>query len=154
MRWPLLLLVTATACASASRPARPCDPPAPDFQSLGEVYAECAVDRQAEVRIRGRPDMLGFRPTGPSACVFADIDVVIDTTGYPLTRSAKVVRTNDIRYAELAKAALEATTFSPAKKGDRPVMMLMRYTSKVQMMTVVVPAGSAPSRPTARPPVC
>ena len=142
------------ACASSARAPRVCEPPHSDFLRVGEVFADCAVDRKVEVRVMGRPDMTGFRPSGPNACVFADIDVVIDTTGLPVARTAKVVRTNDARYAELARAALSTTTFYPAKKGDRPVMQLHRYGSKAQMMTVVVPAGSMPTRPTARPPVC
>lgn len=99
--------------------------------------------------------MSGYRPVGNSACVFAEIDIVIDTTGLPMRSSAKVARTNDPRYADIAMAALSATTFYPAKKDDRPVRQVFRYGPKVQMMTVVVPAGSPPpSRPTSRPPVC
>lgn len=155
MRLLVLSFVTVAACASAKRAARPCEPPHPDFLRVGEVYAACAVDRMADVRMEARPDMSGYRPVGNTACVFADIDIVIDTTGLPLRTTAKVTRTNDPRYADIARTALLNTTFYPAKKGDRPVMQLFRYGSKVRMMTVVVPAGSAPpSRPTSRPPVC
>lgn len=142
------------ACASRSRAPGVCEPPPPEFLRAGEVYAECAVDRKVDLRVMGRPDMTGFRPNGSTACVFADIDVVIDTTGLPVTQTTKVARTNDVRYAELARMALASTTFYPAKKGDRPVMQLHRYSSKVQMITVVGPGGSMPTRPTSRPPVC
>ena len=155
MRLPVLSLVAITACASAKRAERPCEPPHPDFLRVGEVYASCAVDKLAEVRMMSRPDMSGYRPVGNTACVFADIDIVIDTAGFPIGSTAKVTRTNDPRYADIARSALLSTTFYPAKKGDRPVMQLFRYGSKAQMMTVVVPAGSLPpSRPTSRPPVC
>jgi hypothetical protein len=149
MRWLAILLVALPACASGSRAPRACAEPHPDFLRAGEVYAECAVDQKAEIRVASRPDMSGFRPAGATACLYADIDVVVDSAGFPLRHTAKVTRTNDSRYADIVMAALSSSTFYPAKKAGRPVKQLFRYSVKAQMMSVVVPAGSSPSRPSA-----
>lgn len=169
MRFPLnytlLALVSGAmiggaGCASAPRgsqsKAARCAPAERDsvFAAAGPVYRDCAVDVRAKNLTRARLD---YRPSSPprnGACYSAEIEFVVNAKGVPETNTARVVHTNDQGLAEATIAGLSAWKYEPARLGDVPVRQIVTEKSSMSAMVVVVPQGSAPTRPNQRPPVC
>ena len=151
----------AAACASAggkSAQRKECELSDRDsaFAVGGPVYRDCAVDRAARLlAIDRHPD---FRPTGTprTTCYSADLEFVVDSTGKPETRMARIVRASDQGYAESVLATLNSWKYEPAVRDHRPVRQIVTSHQTLSTMVVVVPAGSPlPSRPPAsRPSSC
>jgi hypothetical protein len=161
----LLMLVSAVTvagagCASAPRgsqsKAASCPSAERDsvFAAAGPVYRDCAVDVRAKNLTRPRLD---YRPTSPprnGACYSAEIEFVVNAKGVPETNTARVVYTNDQGLAEATIASLSGWRYEPARLGDVPVRQIVTEKNSMSAMVVMVPQGSAPTRPNQRPPVC
>lgn len=155
------MAIIAAACASAggkSAQRKECELSDRDsvFAVSGPVYRDCAVDRAARLlAINRHPD---FRPTGTprTTCYSADLEFVVDSTGKPETRMARIVRANDQAYAESVLATLMFWKYEPAVRDHRPVRQVVTSHQTVATMVVVVPAGAPlPSGPpTQRPSSC
>lgn len=155
------MAMIAAACASAggkSAQRKECELSDRDsvFAVGGPVYRDCAVDRAARLLATNRhPD---FRPSGVphTTCYSADLEFVVDSTGKPETRMARIVRTNDQGYAESVLVTLTSWTYDPALRDHRPVRQIVTSHQTMATMVVVVPAGAPlPSGPpTQRPSSC
>jgi hypothetical protein len=89
------------------------------------LYRACAVYVQARpISTDLRPD---FVPTQRGrTCYSAVIEVAIDTRGLPEVGTARVVRTNDARYAQAVLAAVPNVSFEPAVLGGRRVRQIVQ----------------------------
>lgn len=152
--------IVGAGCASAPRgsqsKAASCVPAERDsvFAAAGPVYRDCAVDVRARNLTRPRLD---YRPTSPprnGACYSAEIEFVVNATGVPETNTARVVHTNDQGLADATIASLSGWRYEPARLGDVPVRQIVTEKSAMSAIVVMVPQGSAPTRPNQRPPVC
>ena len=125
------------------------------FSLGGPVYRDCAVDRAAHLTANVSSD---YRPTTPrAACYSADVEFVVDTTGEPETRTARVVRTNDQQFAESVLASLPRWKYDPASRDGRLVRQIVVTHQSLSAVIVRVPVGASPSAPpraTQRPPSC
>lgn len=125
------------------------------FLRTGMVYRDCAVDRRARLLTTNiHPD---YRPTPPrTMCYSADLEFVVDASGSPETRTARVVRTNDQGYAESLVATLGSWTYQPAMKDAAPVRQIVIEHQFMAIMVAIVRAGSPPpiGRAAQAPPRC
>jgi hypothetical protein len=107
--------------------APPCDRADQDTSHYLHIplYRACAVYVQARpISTDLRPD---FVPTpGGRTCYAAVIEVAIDTRGLPEVGTARVLRTNDARYAQAALAAVPNVSFEPAVLGGRRVRQIVQ----------------------------
>jgi hypothetical protein len=111
---------------SGSRSAPVCDRADQDTSHYLHVplYRACAVYVQARpISTDLRPD---FAPTQRGrTCYAAVIEVAIDARGLPEVGTARVVRTNDARYAQAVLAAVPNVSFEPAVLGGRRVRQIV-----------------------------
>lgn len=154
----LLTTVGALACASAGGGAagrksacglRPSDS---SFAAAGPVYRDCAVDTKAQaVNPSARID---FQPArGGTNCYSAEVEFVVNATGFPETNTARVVRANDQSFGEAVLAAVRTLRYQPAIKNGQPVRQIVSERRMAQTAVVAVRAGSAmPTRPPANAP--
>lgn len=156
-QWLILVpAIGVTACAGASQTTEgsSCGLRSADsvFASRGPVYRACAVERQAEVVTKRRPDFQPDRSTAQS-CYSAEIEFVVDTTGAPELGEARVLHANNPNFAESAMRALATYRYKPALLGGIPVRQLTTEKFGVASVLVAVPAGTTP-RPPDRMPKC
>lgn len=132
--WVLLIAtivcaMALAACASAAKGNR-CPPIDPElFEEYGGMYDECTVDVRARVLFGPRIDY-PYQVPNNITCVFAEIKVVVDTTGKPILQTAYVSRANDQRYVELAMAAMPQLRFAPGKVKGRAVHQISRWETR------------------------
>jgi hypothetical protein len=131
----------ATACVSPPRDST--------YAATGPVYRDCAVDTKAKsVGTVPRPD---FQPTSTrNACYFAELEFVVDKGGRPEMNTATALHTNDRSFADTELATLPSWKYEPAMLAGTPVRQIVIERKTLAIVTVRVPAGSAP--PTSPPP--
>jgi hypothetical protein len=109
------------ACASHNK--GPCEPVSAELVRFvaRAVYRDCEVTTKAVL-----PRELRTVPyAGVTAgCVRASIEVVVDSAGWPLMPTARIVTTTDPAYAAVVIAALGRAQYTPAQKDGRPVAQL------------------------------
>ena len=163
----LLVVVVAAACASSSGSnaavasangdlsASGCAlrPQDSTFFASGPVYRDCAVSTKAVLLTTGvRPDFQPDRQALKSGvCAVVELDYVVGADGFVEAKTAHVVKTNNPTYADAVVAILPLWRFEPAKLNGAPVRQIISAKEKVQVVTVVMPAGQMPS-PSTRPP--
>lgn len=150
----IVALALCCACAAKARERAVCEPVPAEFALVGQsVYRDCEVDRKARPSSAPR---LRYTPSGGQRCARAVVDVVVDSTGRPLSGTARVVRTTDASFASAVIANLDLWHYQPAMKDGRPVSQLVRIEQGLNVVTVVVPAGTPPGsvRPPRRPAPC
>ena len=132
---PGLLLVLAAALTSSCITIRGHTPPrsagcqlrASDSTLMAgaPLYRECAVDTHATNITRGQGPMA--RPPGAlhDGCYSAELQFVVDTTGVPEQRTARVLQTNNQSYADAVIATLPSWRYKPALVGGIPVRQIV-----------------------------
>lgn len=150
MAWarPLSLLVLcAIGLGCAAKSAGPACSSEAD-RSLGfAVYQECAVSTGA--RQVSTPPRLDYTPNVVRSCLSAVIEFVVDSSGMPRPETAKIVRTNDMGFANAHLSKLSQYKYAPAKKDGLPVAQLVRMEQKA-VAFVVSSTSPRPSRAAAR----
>lgn len=157
LKTSLLLVVAVTvvaACASSGNAKEsaagggagncPSMPQDSLYAAGGPVYRECAVSTKARpLPTDARPN---FTPaSGGKDCYSAEVEFVIDANGYPETRTARVLRSNDNAFAESIMATLPQWRFEPATVDGTPVRQITTTRHTAQVRRVAVPSGSSPS---------
>ena len=145
------LLPAAAPAQGKDKQEKECAPVPEEFLSAGEVFRDCAVDKKARVTRVPRLDFSSLATTGGAGCMTAEVDLVVDEQGAVVPGSARLVSTNDQRYARELMAAIYQTRYSPAKKGDVPVKQLHRFEGKAQYRVV---SSASPGSSSRRPPPC
>ncbi len=149
-----------SACASTQTGVRTrnCQIAAPDsvYLATGPVYRDCAVTvRAVRISVGSHPD---FREPEPrDGCCSTDVELVVDTLGYPEANSASVVRTNSRALTDALLPTVGTWRYQPATLDGVPVRQIVIQHEVVQTRTVVVRSGSMPpSGPPvgAPPPTC
>jgi hypothetical protein len=111
------------------------------------LYRECAVDVKATNVTRGTGPL--SRPSGPlrDGCHSAELRFVVDTTGVPEQRTARILRTNDSSYADAVVATLPSWRYHPARIKNRPVRQIVteREAMSITVAHAVAGAGSPAS---------
>ena len=107
------------------------------------MFRECAVGTRARsIPTDARAD---FRPApGGKSCYSVEVEFVVDARGYPETRTARVLRTNDQAFAESVMMVMPRWRFEPATVDGVPVRQITIVKQTAQVMVVAVPAGSPP----------
>ena len=148
---PAVVLALCAACAAGSRSGPGCEPVPAEFRLPDqEVYRGCAVDRTARPVVM--PRTLDYMPPANQTCIRAAIDVVVDSTGRPVSGTARVVRTNDAGFASALLRELEGFRYEPATKDGRPVAQLVRVDRAIT--AVAVARGTSPQSARPRRPPC
>lgn len=163
MRWASWALVTITfglvACASAGGGAAghksACGLRASDsaFAATGPVFRDCAVDTKAQAL--SSSSGIDFQPRrGGPTCYSAEVEFVVNATGYPESNTAHVVRANDQGFADAVLAAVRTWRYQPAMKDGKPVRQIVDERRMAQTAVVAAPAGApvASRPPTNLPP--
>lgn len=148
-----LLMIAFAGCSNRAVRSASCDVLARDsvFAATGPVYHECAVDTKAKLVTPGpRPE---FQPPARTTCYSAEIQFVVNQTGRVEEQTARVLHTNDQRFADAVLATLSAWKYEPAMLGGAPVRQIVETKQKIGEVVVRVPAGSVP-RPPARGASC
>ena len=153
-RISIVIAVTALVSACAGKSAKTaataeCAPVPAEFLTVGPVFRDCAVDRTAKEPSTVPQLRSVDLPRQSGGCLKVVIDMVVDTAGHPVARTAKVVESNDRRFEELVMSSLGSLRYTPAVKDQEKVAQLVRYSRMVQFATVVVSSNSPtlPSRP-------
>lgn len=145
----IAILAFAAGCAGATRGMR-CAPVDPElFADYGGLYDECTVEQRARVASQPRIDYPYQAPNNVS-CLFAELRVIVDTTGRPIPETAQVTRANDQRYVEVVLNSLSQLRFSPGRVKGRAVHQYARWEAR----TTVRMFGSTSRNPTARNASC
>lgn len=141
----VLAFVAVASPASAQKKKKNCPDPAPD-STAGEmlVYPRCAVDKEARP-IGNRPP-LDWSPSAAGArngaCYRADFRLVVDSLGFPIANSIRLVRTTQRDFADALQAQIQQMRFEPARVDGRAVPQLVEYGA---ITGVRVTSSSAPS---------
>lgn len=111
----------------------------------GDVYRDCAVDKQASVVTTNvHPD---FRVTGPAgACYTAEWKFVVGENGEPEAESERLVQASDDQFAEAVHAMLGQLRYQPAVRDGSAVRQIVTRRESAQVRTdfTGVIAGVAP----------
>ena len=120
------------------------------------VYRACEVDQSARPRGRIIPSHWEPSVTGVRDCYVAVVGFVVDEQGIPQAHTAKVIRTNDPRFARAIIDAMSAWRYSPAMRDGLPVAQWMEYRGGVSVVRVVAssPSAAAAKAAMARAPRC
>jgi hypothetical protein len=145
------LAVVMPDIAGGQKKEKQCDPVPEEFLTAGETFRDCAVDKKARVTRYPKIDYTALPTTGASGCMMAEIDLVVDETGKVVPGSARLVGTNERRYADLLMTVVYETRYEPAKKDGREVKQLDRLKGKAQYRTV---SSAVPGSSSRRPPPC
>ena len=120
----------AGAQTAARADAKPCDRSDQDSSSYAHVplYRECAVDVKARPNGRAaRPEFMPPKTDG--GCYFVAIEVVVDSSGIPEPRTARVLRTNDSMFATAVLSTIPTFGFSPARIGGVAVRQIFELST-------------------------
>ena len=134
---------------------KPCDRSDQDSSSHAHLplYRACAVDVRAKPRRNGiRPD---FQPTvRDRGCYSVVVEMVVDTAGGAEPGSARVLRTNDTKFAQSVLFTIPTYRFEPARIGDAPVRQIYELRTALMTRMVRTSEGGGPQRPMpgSRPP--
>lgn len=74
-----------------------------------------------------------------------EVEFVVDANGFPETRTARILRTNDQAFAESIMAVLPQWRFEPATLDGVPVRQITMLKQTAQVRRVVVSGGSSPT---------
>ena len=133
-RLAFLLMLTATTAGAQNRkapPPRACGLERRDseYGTGTPLYRACAVDQAVkplnEIRV-------AFSPTGTRACYCAEAEYVVDPTGKPEMKTARVIWTNSPAYAQALITALGEVKFRPATKSGVTVRQITSTTMSLQ----------------------
>lgn len=140
-----VLAFIAMASPAAAQKKKNCPDPAPD-STAGDmlVYQRCAVDREAKPT-GSRPPM-DWSPSASGArngsCFRADFRFVVDSVGFPVANSIRLVRTTQRDFADAVQASIQQMRYEPARLDGRAVPQLVEYGT---MAGVRVTSSSSPS---------
>ena len=140
----------AAACAAAGkRTAVACDLRAGDsvfVQSSAPVYRDCGVEKKVRlVSTNVNPE---YRPATPrTGCVSAEAEFVVDTLGRVEMGSARILHATDQTLREGMLAMLPRLLYEPAMRDGRKVRQIATEKRTLNMMVVLVPAGTSPTPP-------
>jgi hypothetical protein len=111
------------------------------FVDGAPLYRECAVDVAATNVTRAGGPLA--RPPGPprDGCYVVELQFVVDTTGVPEQRSARIIRTNDQGYADAVVATLPDWRYEPAQIKHHRVRQIV--TEREMMSLAVGPSAAA-----------
>ncbi len=145
----LLAFIAMASPAAAQKKKKNCPDPAPD-STAGEmlVYPRCAVDKEA--RPTGNRPPLDWSPSSAGArdgsCFRADFRFVVDTLGFAVANSIRLVRTTQADFADAVRAAIPQMRFEPARLNGGVVPQLMEYGTQVGVKVTSSRAPSTSSR--------
>lgn len=115
----------------------------------GDVYRDCAVDKQASVVTTNvHPD---FRVTGPAgACYTAEWEFVVGENGEPEAESQRLLHASDDQFAEAVHAMIGQLRYQPAVRDGNPVrqIVIRRESAQVRTDFTNTVAGLPPSTST------
>ncbi|MDQ2664907.1 MAG: hypothetical protein M3Z05_02755 [Gemmatimonadota bacterium] len=116
------------------------------FMAGRSVYRECAVDVAARNLTRGEGPTT--RPSGPrpDGCHFVELAFVVDTTGKPEVRGARILQTSDQDYAYAVRRTLPTWRYEPARLGSVLVRQIVTDREMVSVVVQRVTARSAAPR--------
>ena len=157
-RTALLLIGCAiAACSHPTTTASPSSCAATPGDSAttrpGAVFRDCDVTVRA--RAIDRPMTMDFQApeTGEAqSCFSAELEFVVDTTGRPEVQTMKIVRTNNLPYAQWAMSAISQWRYSPAQLNGVPVRQIVHEKPMHTRQIVYARAGERPRPP--RPKRC
>ncbi len=118
----------------------------------GDVYRDCAVDRQASlVTTNVHPD---FRVTGPAGgCYTAEWEFVVGENGEPEAESARLLRASDQQFADAVRAMIGQLRYQPATRDGSAVRQIVVRRESAQVRTdFAVGTAGAPSSGVGTPP--
>lgn len=117
----------------------------------GEVYRDCAVDKQASVVTPGvHPDFHVFGPTG--GCYTAEWEFVVGENGIPESETERLLHASDEGFAESVHAMLGNLRYQPATRDGNAVRQIVVRRESAQVRTdYAVGSAGAPSSGTSTP---
>ncbi len=147
----LTSLITLTAaCASsgggAASASSSCELQPRDsvYAAFAPVYRECAVTTKARLLTTDvHPD---FSPPRGSTCFSVEVEFVVTRTGTVDASSVRVLKSNSQQFTDALLTMLARVKYEPATRDGVPVSQITGLKQTAQLMTVVVPAGTSPSR--------
>jgi hypothetical protein len=142
--------VVLGACASAGQRSARCGLRAQDstYAASAAVYRDCAVDRKAELTTTNvHPDLGSSASRLP--CRSAELEFVVGPAGTIELATVRSLRATDREFGDAVLALLPQLRYRPATLDGVPVRQITTYASRVNLVRVVAPAGSAPGRPSA-----
>jgi len=150
LKWTLVgTLALLAACASTSQ-SRRCAPIDPElYLDYGGLYDECTVEQRARVSSQPRIEY-PYQAPNNLVCLFAEIRVIVDTTGRPIPETVQVTRANDERYVEIVLNSLSQLRFVPGRVKGRAVHQYARWETRTAVRLPV----STSRNPTARNASC
>ena len=148
MRFTLLVVSVVVALGACSTGAprtgvrqKRCEPVELDarWTADGPVYRACDVDVMA--RPIGAPPRVSYQPTRPAECTTALVDFVVDSTGMPEVRSARIVRATDSDLGHALLSTVPERRYTPAVLDGRPVRQIAGISSVITMKVTAVSSG-------------
>lgn len=113
----MLAFIAIATPASAQKRKKNCPDPAPDSTANNMlVYHRCAVDKEAKPT-GTRPPMDWSPGSGgvqDGACFRADFQFVVDTLGFPVANSIRLVRTTQRDFADAVQTSIQQMRYEPA----------------------------------------
>ena len=130
------------------------------FAATGAVFRDCAVDQAVRLSNTSvRPDLSSL--PARAACTFVELEFVVDSTGKPEPRTARVARSNDRAFADAWLAIVDQWRYEPARRAGVSVRQIVtEHRSAPGTVSgptdVLLPKGSPPpaSRPTTTKVTC
>lgn len=110
------------------------------FVVRGMVYRDCAVDVKARLVSRITPD----HAAPPGGCASATLEFVVDTIGRADPATARVVRSNDVLFAESVMRTVSQLRFDPATRDGAKVQQIVSHEGISSSVVIRVAAGSPP----------
>lgn len=157
----LALIAFAAACASggsssgsgpgqAGAPRRSSsrdDPNCPSqidsaYLRRGPVYRGCDLKDRARLRETAvRPD---YQPSRGEGCLNAEFEFVVGRDGTPEAETARLVRTNNSRFAESLRQLIPTLRYAPAKRDGDPVRQIVRWNYTIVAVATTSRSGGTP----------
>ena len=148
----MVAVLSAIAVACAGKAAQTattteCPPVPAEFLTAGPVFRDCAVDRKArEPAVFPQLRMVDL-PRRQSGCSKVVIEMVVDSTGSPVTQTAKVLQSNDTQFEQLVLSSIGALRYTPAMKDNQRVAQLVSHGRMIQwMVTTTSSTGGLPAQ--------
>ncbi len=123
---PVLCLLGTGACAPHTAGSAPCAIAAADSAMIGDapLYPECALDHRASDALRTTEVMLDVRPFH-GRCADATMRFVVDTSGAIEAATARIVRTNDVAFAQAVLRLLALRQYAVSHRDGQAVRALL-----------------------------
>jgi len=135
----------ALAASTATPLGRACDHADQDTSHYlhTPLYRACAVSVKARpIANDARPE---YRATGRDrSCFSAIIQLAVDTTGFPESRTARVIQATNPSFAAAVLAIVPGLRFEPARIGERHVRQLFELREVMVIRQGRSPFGGGP----------